>query len=911
MSGGRSERVLRGREGQRAALDRLVGDLRGGRSSVLVLRGEPGVGKTALLDHLVGRAPGCRFARVGGVEAEMEIAYAGLHQLCAPMLDRLDHLPTPQRDALESVFGLRDRTTAPDRLLVGLAVLTLLADTATERPLICLVDDAQWLDRASVEAMAFAARRLLADPVGMVFAVREPSDEYAVEGLPGMAVEGLGDDDARLLLASAVPGPLDARVRDRIIAESRGNPLALVEVPRGSTLAELAGGFGVAEAGQVTSRIERSFLRRVGVLPAPTRRLLLVAAAEPLGDADLLRRAAAVLDIGADAAGPAVADGLVELGARVRFRHPLVRSAVYRSAPLSERRAVHGALAEATDPQRDPDRRVWHRAHAAAGPDEAVAAELERSADRAQRRGGLAAAAAFLDWATALTPEPGRRSERALAAAQAGFEAGALERASELLATAELGPLDEPQRARLERLRARLGFARTRGGDALRPLLDAAKKLEPLDADLARETHLEATTVAAFASRFITAEQLREVGEAARRAPPGLRPVDLLLEASATRLVAGLAPSVPQIRRALDAFRESSDDGSSRRWLWLAARIAAEVWDDEAWHELATRQVRWARETGALTVLAVALPLLAMVRLHEGDSAGAAALVDEAEMIGEVTGSATVVHAGLVLAAWRGDDERARQLLRTGAEAATARGEGRAVALAEYGTAVLENGLGRYGAALAAARRSCEHDELIVSGWALAEQVEAAARIGRPDVATTALAQLTDRTGASGTPWALGVEARARALVSEGEEAEALYREAIERLTRSRVAVHLTRAHLVYGEWLRRENRRTDAREHLRLAHDAFVRMDALAFAGRARRELLTAGASVRGRTESAVEGLTTQEAQVARLARDGLTNPEIGARLYLSRRTVEWHLRKVFTKLDISSRRELHRALR
>jgi DNA-binding CsgD family transcriptional regulator len=908
-SGGRSERRLRGRGRECEALRRLIDNARTSQSSVLVLRGEPGVGKTALLEYVLERSSGCHVARVGGVESEMEVAFAGLHQLCAPMLPGLDRLPAPQREALQTVFGLRDRTAPPDRFLVGLAVLTLLSEIAAKEPLICLIDDAQWLDRASVQAMAFAARRLLADPVAMVFAVREPSDEHELDGLPDLVVEGIGDADARLLLASAIPGPLDARVRDRILAESRGNPLALLEVPRASTPAELADGFGVIDPGPIPGRIERSFARRLEGLPTDTARLLLTAAAEPLGDPSLLWHAADRLGIGADAARPAVADGLIELGVRVRFRHPLVRSAIYRRASLEDRQAVHGALAEVTDPAGDPDRRAWHRAHAAAGADEAVAGELDRSADRARRRGGMAAAAAFLNRATELTPDPGLRGERALAAAQAAFEAGALDKASELLATAELGPLDSLQRARLERLRARLVFARTRGSEALRPLLDAARRLEPLDADLARETYLEAITAAALASRFITSDQMREVAEAARRASPGPRPIDLLLEASAISALEGYAASVPPIRRALTAFRQDAGDESTGRWLWLAARIAGEVWDDEARHELATRQVRLARETGSLTVLTVGLTLAAMVRLHEGDFAGAAALVSESEVIGEITGNASMSQPALLLAAWRGD-EQSRQALQTGAEAAAARGEGRAVALAEYGRAVLENGLGRYEAALAAAQRAGEHEELVLSGWVLVEQVEAAARIGRPDVATDALDRLAARAGVSGTEWALGVEARSRALISHDEEAELRYREAIERLGRSRAVAELARAHLVYGEWLRRENRRVDAREQLRLAYDMFVRMGAHAFAERAGRELATTGAAVRGRVKDASSELTAQEAQVARLARDGLTNPEIGARLYLSRRTVEWHLRKVFTKLEITSRRELHTAL-
>jgi DNA-binding CsgD family transcriptional regulator len=909
-SGGRSGRVLRGRGRECAALDRLTQGLHVGHSSVLVLRGEPGVGKTALLDYVLEQASDCRVARVGGVEWEMEIAFAGLHQLCAPILDRLERLPAPQRDALRSVFGLRDRATAPDRFLVGLAVLTLLSEVAAERPLICLVDDAQWLDQASVQAMAFAARRLLADPVAMVFAVREPSDEQELDGLPDMMVEGIGDGDARLLLASAIPGPLDPPVRDRILAETRGNPLALLEVPRGSTPSELAGGFGVSDPGHLTGRIEQSFVRRLQPLPSQTRLLLLTAAAEPLGDGSLLWRAADQLGIGADAARPAVADGLIELGARVRFRHPLVRSAVYRTAPLPERRVVHGALADATDREADPDRWTWHRAHAAAGPDEAVAGELERSADRAQRRGGLAAAAAFLERAAELTPDPRRRVGRALTAAQAKFDAGAPDRASELLATAELGPLTELDRARLERLRAQLLFARSRGNDAVLPLIEAGRRLAPLDADLARETYLEACSAVLFSGRLAPTGQAQEVAEAARSVPPGQRPMDLWLMALATWLTEGDAASAPVMRRALDAFRHEDIGESDERWLWIAARGASAVWDDDAWHELATRQVRLARDAGALTLLAVAVAGLADVQVHEGDFVGASASLDEADVIAEITGNAPLIHTSLVLSAWRGDENEATELFQSAVGAATARGEGRTITLVDFATAVLQNGLGRYDAALAAAQRACEHDEIALAGWGLVELVEAAVRSGHHDVAVDALGWLTDRTSVSGTEWALGIEARSRALVRKDEGAEPLYREAIERLGRSRAVAQLARAHLLYGEWLRRGSRRVEAREQLRRADDMFGRMGAHAFSERARRELLATGATVRRRTADALEELTAQEAQVARLARDGLTNPEIGARLYLSRRTVEWHLRKVFTKLDISSRKELHKAL-
>jgi DNA-binding CsgD family transcriptional regulator len=892
-------------------------EVRAGRSQVLVLHGEAGVGKTALLDYLQERASGCRVVRAAGVESEMEIAFAGLHQLCAQTLDSLERLPGPQRDALSTAFGL-SAGAAPDRFLVGLAVLGLLSEVAEERPLICLVDDAQWLDRASVQALAFVARRLLAESVAVVFSVRDPSADQEFTGLPELLVVGLSDADARTLLDSATPGRLDEQVRDRIVAETRGNPLALVELPRGLTAAELAGGFGRPDAQPLASRIEQSFRRQLQSLPTDTQRLLLTAAAEPVGDATLLWRAAERLEIEADAAAPAETAGLIELGARVRFRHPLVRAAAYRVAAPPDRRQVHRALAETTDPDADPDRRAWHRAHAAVGPDEAVADELERSAARAQSRGGIAAAAAFLERATELTPDPARRGARALAAAKAKFAAAAPDAASALLAMAELGRLDELQRALLARLRAQIVFARRRGSEAPRLLLDAAEKLDALDNALARETYLEALEAAIFVGRLSRGLDVRQAAEAARAAPPApapLRPMDLLLDAVATRFTEGYAAAVSPLRRALDALLQDSgrSEDDIMGWLWLACPvalpIAPELWDDETWEGLAARAVGLARDAGALAALPVALSYRAGVHVHAGEFSDAAALIEEADAISAAAGNAPLRYPALMLAAWRGEEARALDLIEAGVQDATERGEGRALGLAGYATAVLYNGLGRYEAALAGAQRACEHEDLGFFGWSLTEFVEAGARSGADEEAATALRQLDERTRAAGTDWALGIEARSRALLSDGPMADALYREAIDRLGRSRIAVHLARAHLVYGEWLRREQRRVDAREHLRAAHDMFGRFGADAFAERARRELQATGETVRQRTVDTRHVLTAQEAQVARLAAEGHTNPEIGARLFISARTAEYHLHKVFSKLGIRSRRELRGA--
>ena len=905
--------LLRGRRAECLALDRLLEAAHAGQSAVLVLRGEAGIGKTALLGYAAGRAEGWRVLRAIWVESEMELPFAGVHQLCAPLLEGLTGLPTPQREALGTAFGL-SAGARPDRFLVGLALLSLLSDAAEEQPLLGLIDDAQWLDRSSAQVLAFVARRLEADSIVLLFAERGPGELDDLAGLRHLELDGLTDTHARELLASVLRGPRDERVRDRLIAETRGNPLALLELPHGLPPAELAGGFAVDSALPLPGRIELSFRQRVERLPADSGRLLLVAAAEPIGDPTLLWGAAERLDLGPDAAGPAEAAGLLTIGARVTFRHPLLRSAIYRAASPEERRSAHQALAATTDPKIDPDRHAWHRAQAALAPDEDVAAELERSAHRASARGGLAAAAAFLERAAALTPDPAQRARRELTAAQTKHEAGATTGALKLLAAAEAGPLDELQHARLERLRAQLAFALSRGSDAPPLLLAAAERLEPLNGELARETYLEALAAAIFAGRLGSGRGVREMAEAARAAPPAPQPartIDLLLDGLASRFTDGYAAGVPPLRQALDAmFREEGHSEDDIRWLWLACRIAPDLWEDRTWHELATRQLQLARDAGALSVLPLAATYRAGVHVHAGEFAAATALIEEADAITEATGSAPLGYTSLVLAAWRGQEAQALELIEASREDATERGEGRAITLAEYATAVLYNGLGRYREALAAAQRATEHDELGLFGWALIELVEAAARNREPELAAEALERLSERTRLSGTDWALGIEARSRALVDEGQRTEDLYLEATERLGHCRIKVHVARAQLLYGEWLRRQNRRIDARETLREAHEMFSTMGAEAFAERAARELLATGEQARKRTDDTRSRLTAQETQIAELAREGHSNPEIGAQLFISPRTVEYHLHKVFTKLEISSRNELQRVL-
>jgi DNA-binding CsgD family transcriptional regulator len=899
---------------ERAALSQLLDTARAGRSGVLVVCGEPGIGKTALLEYAIGSAAGLRVAQVAGVESEMELAFAALQQLCAPMLDKLESLPDPQRDALGVAFGLKAGAT-PDRFLVGLAALGLLSEAAEQQPLLCVIDDAQWLDRASAQALGFVARRLLADRVALVFATREPGEEY--RGLPELLVGGLRDGDAQELLSSVVRGPLDERVRDRILAETRGNPLALLELPRGVAPAELAGGFGspsVPTASGLPGRIEDNFRRRLEVLPAATQQLMLVAAAEPAGEPALVWRAAERLGIEAEAVAPAADAGLLVIGERVTFRHPLVRSAAYRAAPPPERRTAHQALADATDPQADPDRRAWHRAQATVGPDEDVASELERSAGRAQARGGLAAAAAFLERAATLTIDPARRAERALAAAQATYQAGAFDAALGLLATAEAGPPDQLRRARADLLRGQIAFASSRGSEAPPLLLKAARQFEPLDSRLARETYLDALAAALFAGRLALGGGIREVAEAARvAAPPGTaRGPDLLLDGLALLVTEGYPAGAPVLRRAVSAFRStdlSTEEGL--RWLWLASYAAGIVWDYASWDVLSDRQVTLAREVGALITLPIALSTHAGVHLFAGEFNEAASLVAQAESVAEATESSLAPYGALALAVFRGQEVQAAQLIQTATDDAGRRGEGGGLSSVQWAAAVLWNSLGRYEEALAAAQRASEESPAVrFASWALIELVEAAVRSAVPERAADALQRLSGIARACGTDWTLGVQARSRALVSDGAAAENLYREAIDCFGRTCLRVDLGRAHLIYGEWLRRQRRRRDARDQLGRAYQIFDSIGAAAFAERARIELRATGGHARQPAAGTPDTLTAQEALIARLAGDGASNPQIAAQLFISPATVAYHLRKVFTKLGISSRSQLAPAL-
>jgi DNA-binding CsgD family transcriptional regulator len=897
-------------------LHRLLESLRAGQGQALVLRGESGVGKSALLEYLAEGVSECRVLRAAGVESETEFAYAGLHQLCAPLLDLREHLPAPQRDALATVFGL-NAGPAPDTFLIGLATLTLLAAFAEQQPLVCIVDDAQWLDQASEQILGFVARRLRAERVAIVCASRTGIGDHALDGLPELHICGLNDDDSRALLLGNARGPLDAAVCDQIVMESHGNPLALLEQRHTWSAAAVAGGFGLPGSEPAAGKGEKSYARRLGQLPPNTQLLVLAAAAESLGDPVLLHRAAGTLGLVMAVANPAVDAGLIKIGRRVEFAHPLARSAAYRTAAAHDRQRVHRALAEATDAQTDPDRRAWHRAHAAPGPDEQIAAELERSVGRARARGGVAAAAAFLERAVALTVEPAQRAERALAATQASVQAGAFDAALGLLATAEAGPLDELQRARGDLVRAQLAFTSDLGSDAASLLLKAARRLEPFDLGLARETYLIAWGAASIAGHLAGGGVLPEICRAIQSLPltnGNPRPLDLLLDGLALLATEGHVAAASTLQRAATALADIPVD-DVLRWGWMATHATCLVWDIEGMRAFAARQVQLVRDAGALAQLPLHLWQLGIATTWIGDFTGAASLVAESDSVVAATGSNIAPYAALRLAALRGEEAECSALIAAAVEQAKARGQGTVAIHAHWAAGVLYNGLARFEQAKSAARQATTTTPgpsltALAGIWTLPELVEAAARGGDAELARDALERLAETTQPCGTDFALGIEARCRALVSDVAAADELYREALERLSRTRLRPELARAHLLYGEWLRRENRRVDAREQLRTAHEILAAIGMEAFAERARKELLATGEKARKRSVETRDDLTAQERQIARLAGDGLSNPEIAAQLFLSPRTVEWHLRNVFTKLDIRSRRELANAL-
>ena len=908
--------VLVGRPAEREALGGLLTRAVGGYSSALVLRGEAGAGKTALLADTVAvaAAGGLRTAWLTGVEPETQLGYAALHRFLLPFADQLEQLPVPQRDALRSAFGLVAGPPA-DRFLVALAVLTLLADVASAAPLVCVVDDVQWLDPESAVVLGFVARRLYAEQVVLLFAVREPAAEVpALAGLPELVVGGLDDQAAMELLASLAPGPVSPAVGARIIAGTGGNPLALTEVARELSPGQLAGAEVLPEPLPIGGSLEEAFGRRVGRLAPEARLLLAVAAAEPGASQPLVWRAAAQLGIDAEAAASADLGGLAEVGSRVEFRHPLVRSAAYYEIPLRRRRRIHQALAAVSDGEQ-PDRVAWHLGMAAVGPDEATAARLEQAARRARDRGGYAATVTFLSRAAELSEDEGQRARRQLAASEAALTAGQPVRAGALLeeASAKLG--DPLARARATRLRGTISLALGQAGEVPSILLEAARTLAPADVRRAREALLEALEAAMYAGWSASRAVLLEIAAMARATPTAAESeasaADLLLDGFAARAAAGYPASVPLLRRAVARLRtDDLSPADSLRWLGLGFFAATELFDDQAQRALVGRWVQLARDLGALTALPVALNDQAAFEVKAGRFDAARACLVEASEISAATGNPGVVgSAGAAEAyelAWLGHETEARRVTAALAREAVGADRGTQAIFAQYCLAVLELGLGNYQAALQSALGVYEDDAPLLGTQVIPDLIEAAARCGQTGLAEAALGRLAERALGADTPRAFGLLARSRALLASEDNAEPLYQEAIEHLKAFPGGPQLARAYLLYGEWLRRQRRRRDARQQLRTAHEMFTSMGAGAFAERARIELLATGERARQRTAGTETELTAQEAQIARLVSEGESNRDIAAQLFLSPSTVDYHLRKVFRKTGVTSRTQL-----
>ncbi|MGH3246438.1 MAG: LuxR C-terminal-related transcriptional regulator [Trebonia sp.] len=902
--------VLLGRGEERDRVDRVIAAARQGLSGVLVLRGEPGIGKTALLDYAVGVAADMEIARIEAVESEMELGFAGLHQLLLPYLGAAGTLPAPQRDALNGAFGLHAHGP-PDRFLVALATLTLLSHAASKRGLLCVVDDAQWLDRESAAAVAFVARRLHADAIAVLIGVRELSDETGFTGLPAIQLPGLPPPEARELLGAGIAG-LDEEVGTRIVAQTRGNPLALIEVAGELTPGQLAGEEPLPELLPAGRQLQSRFLRQARELPPAAQTLLLTAAADPTGDPALLWRAGRDLGFAPDSAAPAQAKDLLDIGSVIRFRHPLVRSAVYHSAAPIDRRRVHKALAAATDPGRDPDRRAWHRSESAAEPDEEVAAGLERAAGRAATRGGWAASAGFLTRAASLSPDPAERARRLLAAASAEAIAGFPRKAQQLLGTSLDRPADPLQDGLAKRTQGAIYHALRRPAEAAAVLLAAGADLAALDVRLARGALLDALAAARISGPLaLTGATDTEIAKAARSLPLPAADVatigDLLLDADAALALDDRQTAARLAKRAITALgQDQSESAEMLGWLEAACRLAGALGDSAALRALSGRLERQARRQGAPSSLATGLLYTGTAELLDGSLDGALALYTERAAIDAVHGD-DYCSGELVVMAWRGRDGETRTQAAVFAAAARADGQGWKLSWIEYALCVLELGLGHYQEALASAPSAFEENPWL-SAFAFPDYIEAAVRSGNDAPAGEALARMSGRIPADAPPQAIGLLARSRALLAADQDAEALYIEALGHLGQSPGTVHLARTQLLYGEWLRRRKRRTEAREHLRAAYATFENMGAVGFAERARLELVATGETARKRSPETRNDLTPQETQIALLASRGATNPEIASQLFISPYTVDYHLRKVFRKLDLTSRRQLAR---
>lgn len=903
-----------GRASERAVLDGLLDAARQGLSRALVLSGDAGIGKSALLDYAQEAAPDFRVLRVAGYESERDLAFAAVHRLILPLLDLRASLPVRQRLAIESAFGLVDELPA-DRFLVGLATLSLLSDAALAGPLLCVVDDAHWLDDESIAALAFAARRLQADRLVMLFAVRDlDRQQLPLDGLPIVGVPGLPRHEAVELLRSVVRGPIDGLVADRVVTETGGSPLALIELGAGDLAsAALAAGASMPEPLPVGRRLETHYLDQVRALPEATQDLLLLVSAEAAGDRTLIDAAASILGIPDDAAQAAERCGLLDRQPVMRLRHPLVRSAVYNGAPSGDRRRVHAALAAAAGSAGDRDRQAWHDGASASAPEESVAMALEAAGERALRRGGCAASASFFSRAAELSVDPPARIERALAAAQRHLVAGFRVRARHVIA--ELAPdiTDPLQRAKAARLEGALRYTVGETSQTVSILIGAAEAFRPFDIHIARDTLLQAMAAARITGAFTApGESEVDVALAARAMPlpPGCEPTigDLLLDGESTLFLDGVTTAAPLFRRAMAAIDgDPADSEEMLRWLGVASWAGGVLGDREAEHRFAARLEKSAREKGAIIPLSLGLTYLGFAELFDGSLAAARAHLTEREELLSAVGRPPDV-GSLVLSAWAGHDVARAEAADVAARARETR-QGWMLVFVDYALTVLELGHGNYAAALTTATKNFGANPMFSSAVFL-DVVEASVRSGDRARAVAAVDTFVRLQANDPTPLASALIAAGRALVAGDADAEDLYVAAIDGLRSAGGSAHRARSQLLYGEWLRRRKRRLDARAQLHQAYEMFSTMGAGAFAARASRELAATGERARKRVPSRDDALTPQESQIARLAAAGATNPEIAHQLFLSASTVDYHLRKVYRKLELSSRRQLTRAL-
>ncbi|MEU9380159.1 AAA family ATPase [Streptomyces sp. NPDC048279] len=913
MPGDEPVDLLFGREEERRRLAEMLDNARRGMSGVLVLRGGPGTGKSALLRYLQATAADdFEIMRFDAVESETELGFAALYQLLRPHLSQLPKLPDAQRNALCQVFGLQERTSPPDRFLVGLAALGLVAARADDRPLLCLMDDTHWLDEESVAVLAFVARRLHADAVMMVFSTRDRIDGVDhLAGLPELAVNGLDAQAAGRLLESLVAKGLDREVRSHLVASTGGNPLALIEAARELSADQLSGTAPLPEPIPLGHALERIYLREVRALPSQTRALLLTSAADPTSNPNVLWRAGPKLGFDADAAAAAEDRDLLSIRETVRFRHPLIRSAVYYGTPLARRARVHSVLAEVAADLGETDLHAWHLGAAATEPDDAVAAELDRAAVRARGRGDWTGSSSLLARAAALTQGPQNRARRLLRAAEASAVAGSPRRAQALLEEAAAHPEDRRHRGRVQRVQARIHRLTGAPAAATSALLAAAGELGQVDVRLARDILLEALVQAQISGALAPRGASRlSVAEAVRSLPlPAGIPAtmgDVLLEADTAVHLEGLAGAAPKLRQAIEGLRQEESTGPEVfQWLAAACAHATMLGDDITLHELAWRLHAEARQQSAVIPMALALSHTAISELIAGHLDECERLFDQCAALEEARGSQHHIGA-LLVAALRGRFDEAHVLMDVVREHTARTGQGYQLVFLDYARCVVELSRCRYEEAyLSLAGKIGDTCQL---KFALADMAEAAVRSGREAAARELLELLSGLAERTPVPALLGDLARARALTAtDPSSAEKLYVQAIRHHDGVRGPLRRARSHQLYGEWLRRARRGKEARHELRTAYELFDAMGARGYAGRTARELSAAGDPPPTGGQAPGPGiLTPQEARVARLAVGGATNREIAAQLYLSVHTVDYHLRKVFRKLDVRSRREL-----